>query len=236
MATVPTKKDTPQVVTGEVTPEQRESTATALAAGFTVLAGGLGIFGGLTGTVARMVRNQPELTAAAIACVLVAVTLAIASRLKASTASTFGPQSARRQWANWLLGAGLLFFIIGMACAIAAAVSTITLDDRPSVNGKVTVVEDLTTVTGTAKMGGLDADQPVYIRVFNGETQLYSAIAGANQDGLVEHEFAVAFNSTSADEAVTVIVSRFFSVVRCPDQEDKGKRWELTGCAVIQLP
>ena len=109
---------------------------------------------------------------------------------------------------------------------------TISRDDRPAVSAKLTVADTVATVSGTAKVGGMDADQPLYVQVFDGRKRIYYAIAGADQDGLVEHEFSVVLEKVGDD--VVVIASRDASVVRCPTPDDTDKKWKQTGCATLK--
>jgi hypothetical protein len=185
------------------TPEDKtaDTAATALATGLTLLAAGLGVFGGLTGSVARMARNHQSLTAIAVALVLAAVVLALASRLVRST-TTWPKTKPNRPGSvrvyRLLLWVSLGCFVLGLGLAMVTLNDSIGTADRPSI--ATTATRDAAgnvTVAGTAKASGLKATDEVYVYMFafsskdsTGE-QVYYSLVGPDSDGQVGHAFSV---------------------------------------------
>lgn len=191
----------------ELTPEDdtADAAATALATGLTLLTAGLGVFGGLTGSVARMARNHETRTGLAVSLVLLSVVLALASRLLRSTTKLATARAYRV--ALW---AALGCFVVGVGLALLTLNTSLAEDDRPSVTAAVARDDaGSVTLTGTAKAGGLEATDHVLVRVQTlvGETpraEVYSALVGPDQDGVVTHDFTVLLAPDVEAAVVTV--------------------------------
>lgn len=226
-----------------------DAAATALATGLTLLTAGLGVFGGLTGAVARMARNYQGQTAWAVSLVLASVVLALASRLVRST-TMLGPARVYRA----LLWAALLCFVGGVGLAMWTLNDSLGDADRPSIATQTTRNDSGTvTIAGTARAGGLEADEQVYVYLValsnNGSSseQVYYSLVGPNQDGLVDHAFSVMLDP--GVDAVVVTVGREGLDKACTPPEppvnesaDPSLRPEaaeppneLTACALVSI-
>jgi hypothetical protein len=198
--------------------EGRVAVAAALAAGMTVLVAALGLFGGLTGSVARMARNDPWWTGFAVVAVIVSVALAIAARLVAPsdglkrTPVPKVQETRRPYWSTTMLWVSAFLLAVGLIVAVVKLTATIGKDDRPSVSAQST--RDATTgvasLSGTAKAGGLAADDAIRVVVVayaEGETdegtQLYYAVVGPNPDGMVDNTFTVILPTGARSVVIT---------------------------------
>ena len=197
--------------------DRRIAVSGTLATGVTVLVSALGLFGGLTGTMARLARNFPVWTGIAVGLVVLSVALAIAARLVApgkgkKKAPCPVPESRQPYWSTALLWLSGFAFLVGMGIAIVVVTMTIGKDDLPSVSAQSTrdATSGVVSIAGTAKAGGLAAEDAVRVSVVafpEGETklgtQLYYAVVGPSPDGVVDHAFTVIVPR----EAVSVVVS-----------------------------
>jgi hypothetical protein len=191
----------------------REATATALAGGIVVLTGALGVFGGLTGSAARLVRNYQWQAAVGIGCVLFAVVLALASRLLTRDDATIRgmPWVPMRgmHWSPTLLWMALVLFFVGTVSSVVYLDKSMGDDDRPNVTAQTTRdAAGNTTVSGTARATGLSNHDQIFV-IVTGQTdkdtrRLYYSLVGANQDGVVEHAFSVILPSNVASVLITV--------------------------------
>lgn len=192
--------------------EGRVAVATTLATGVTVLVATLGVFGGLTGAVARMARNYPVLTGIALAAVIVSVALGVSARLigpKGDHPVTFLPRTPHRTTALLALST----FLLAAGLILSAVLMTLTIgkDDRPSVTAQSTRSDTgISSLAGTAKAGGLAADDAIRVVVVSfaeGQTetgtQLYYAVVGPNPDGVVEHSFTVILPQDARSVVIT---------------------------------
>lgn len=186
--------------------EARIAVATTLATGVTVLVAALGLFGGLTGAVARMARNYPQEAGLAIGAVILSVALAIVARLVAPGKGDKKPPGLlvkperRPYWSTALLWVSAFLFTAGVILAVILLTATIDKDDRPSVSAQSTrdSATGAVSLAGTAKAGGLAAEDALRVVVVSFEegqttegTQLYYAVVGPNPDGVVDHAFTV---------------------------------------------
>ena len=198
--------------------EGRVAVATTLATGITVLVATVGLFGGLTGAVARLVRNYPVEAGGAIVAVIVSVALAVVARLVAAgvgdkkAPGILVAQERRPYWSTAILWLSVLLLAVGLTALVALLVATIGKDDRPSVSGQSTrdATSGVASVAGTAKAGGLAAEDAIRIVVISfaaGQTeegtQLYYAVVGPNPDGVVDHSFTVML----PDDARSVVIT-----------------------------
>lgn len=196
----------------------RVAAATSLAGGLTVLAGAMGLFGGLTGGIARLARNYPVWAGVAIGLVTFSVVLALMARLVAAgtgdgkvSVPTL-EKGAGAYVSTVMLWVSAVLLGLGLLVAAVFLILTIDRDDRPSVSAQNT--RDGTTgvasVAGTAKAGGLAADDAIRVVVISYEegeteegTQLYYAVIGPNSDGVVDHSFTVILPTDARSVVVT---------------------------------
>lgn len=258
--------------------ERRGSVITALAAGVTVLSGALGLFGGLTGAVARMGRNYPGESAWAIGFVVTAVVLAIGARLfapDATSANAAEASTARRvrtaaaaasaapgapaetgkpgDPAKVMLVLSLIFLAVGVIWSVTLMATILDADDRPSVTATPTRDDEgVITLAGTARAGGLSAQEQVYVLAvaYDADThqgvQIYYALAGPDADGKVEHPFSLILDPNV--ERVSVSVDRSSQPRICYPEQPNPVEPESTatpslpivrpgvGCAAISIP
>lgn len=246
--------------------EGRISAATTLATGVTVLAAALGLFGGLTGAVARMARNYPSWSTIAILLVVASVALAIAARLAAPgngqrKALILLAEHRKPYWSTALLWISSVCFAGGIGLAVVLLALTIDKDDRPSVTAVTT--RDATTgvvaLAGTAKASGLaaeDAIRVVAVAFPKGETeqgtQVYYAVVGPNADGVIDHSFTVILPEGARSVVITAgndakdtsgapkACKPSSSVDRPVDPTDPVKvsseDGSLTACALVAVP
>lgn len=196
---------------------QRDNVAGTIAGGFVLLTAGLGIFGGLTGSVARMARNEQWLTAAGVGLVLASVLLALWARLIHTDRKMFPKWKAFKNrnfyWNRFLLFVGLIVLVAGALISIMTLNAVLAKDDRPSITAQTTRDgAGNVTVSGTAKAGGLEAQDQVYVAVSDVSAdgihskRIYYSQVGPNQDGLVDHAFSVIVSPKTA--AVIISVGR----------------------------
>ncbi len=214
--------------TAEVQDEaaERQGSATVLAGGVTVIAAVFTLFGGLTGAVARMVRNHMILTPLFLGLTVLSVALAIMGRL-----ALHSIKQDRGLRANTLaLWTSAIFFTIGSIASVILMTISIGENDRPSVTAKLTQdAEGVVTVSGTAEVGGLNADEEVYIGIKTGDLRRYYATVGANQDGAVSHEFSVVLGKNVTEVVVTA--SRTKGGGQCSDDENGDGD---TACVILE--
>jgi len=186
-----------------------DATASALAGGLTLLTAGLGLFGGLSGAIARMARNHELATAIAVGLVLGSVVLALASRLVNAQSRLFSGRGPSTYLT--LLWLALAAFVCGLALAMFQLNSTLGEDDRPSV--AATTSRDSSgalMVGGTASAGGLESTDRIYVSLVaqnegaQKSEQIYYALVGPNQEGIVDHKFSVVLESAAESVVVTV--------------------------------
>lgn len=202
--------------------ESRIAVATSLATGIAVLVASLGVFGGLTGAVARLARNFPLSTGVAVASVIVSVLLAVTARLVATgsgdtrTSAVLvlgirrGDHRPYVSTAMLWVSAALLAF--GLVLAVVQLTRTIDKDDRPSVSAQITRDADtgVASISGTAKAGGLaaaDAIRVALVSYAEGDdegSQTYYAVVGPSPDGVVDHAFTVVLPSDVRSVVITV--------------------------------
>jgi len=241
--------------------ERRGSVITALATGVTVLSGALGLFGGLTGAVARMGRNYPGESAWAIGFVVVAVVLAIGARLfapDATSSDATAASTARRDRATAAAAPGappalenpkdpakvmlvlsLIFLAVGVIWSVTLMATILDADDRPNVTATPTRDDaGIVTLAGTARAGGLSAQEQVYVLAvaYDADThrgvQVYYALAGPDADGKVEHPFSIILDPNV--ERVSVSVDRTSQPRICYPEQPKPVEPDST--AIPELP
>jgi hypothetical protein len=193
--------------------EARVAVATTLATGVTVLVAALGVFGGLTGAVARMARNYPLWTAVALSAVILSVVLAIVARLAAPKSAQTTRVPGQPYWSTWLLGLSSVLFAGGLLLSVLLMAWTIGKDDRPSLTAQSTrdATSKIASLSGSAKAGGLaaeDAIRVVAVALPAGATetgtQVYYAVIGPTPDGVVDHSFTVMLPDDARSVVITV--------------------------------
>lgn len=181
---------------GNGNPEATKDVATALAGGVTILAAIFAAFGELTGTVARLARNYPVLTAVAVILVVLAVGCALAARLSANSK---------------FLWIGIPMLMAGIIIAVILTPIVFAKDDRPSITAKaIRDDEDRIFIEGTAHASGLRADDRMFVRVTMStvadpfDRLAYYAIVGPDGDGVMTHEFSMPAVTNALSVIVTV--------------------------------
>src|SRR5687768_10721998 len=124
---IPAVRSAEQV--GETEAKERSEVATWLATGVTVLRWALALFGGLTGAVARMVRNNAADAKTVVIMVIVAVGLALLARLVSSSADP-----RRVGLSSFMFVVSLIVLIWGLVWSVSLMVNAIDTDDRPSIS------------------------------------------------------------------------------------------------------
>lgn len=198
----------PSTQVEDVENKNADSTASALAGGLTLLSAGLGVFGGLSGAVARMARNHQEATGTAVVLVLGSVVLALASRLVSAKVKVLVTRGPRLYLL--LLWLALAAFVSGVALAMMQLNASLGADDRPSVSATTTRDSaGVFSVTGKAQAGGLAAADRIYVSLvaFNQNQkqreQIYYALVGPNQEGLVDHTFSVVLTPSTKSVVIS---------------------------------
>ncbi len=141
---------------------------TAIAAGIALISGIAAIFGGFTGGVARLARNDATLVPAAVILSLLAVGLAMLAaeiqKRKAANASADSPPLPGPNYYACLAASFFCFTMAGFVVATGLSQS-LARNDRPRINAKWTVTGTQTNLTGTVSASGLKADDKVFVTV-----------------------------------------------------------------------
>lgn len=166
-----------------------------------VLTASLGAIGGLTGGIARMFRNNPDLA-------LLTLSLAIAAILAALLAQ-FWHRNTRRS--SILVAAAILLFVGSVALGSYLAVDTARVTDRPSLTARLTQTPTAGwAIEGTAGASGLAAGGSLQLFIYaipeNAEkrSKLLFVTAGPNAEGVASQTFSVPLPTDMSYRSIVV--------------------------------
>jgi hypothetical protein len=171
------------------TDSSRDKLVEYLPTALTAVTTALAAIGGLTGGIARMLRNNPALS-------LITLLAAVAAILAALLAQYW---RGRPRVFRTLIIASIALFIGAVALGCWLAVDTVGERDRPGLTAKLTQNDaGAWSIEGTAAASGLAARDSLQVFIYAippNETQprpkLYFVTAGPNADGTASQTFSV---------------------------------------------
>ena len=158
-----------------------------LPTGLTVLTTGLATIGGLTGGIARMLRNNPGLslvTLLAASCAILAALLAQVWRRDLRTS-------------RLLVVVSILLFVASVSLGSWLAVDTASARDRPSLSAKLSTTADGEwAIEGAAAASGLAARDSLQLFIYAipessaPRSKLFFVTAGPNAEGVASQNLS----------------------------------------------
>lgn len=167
-----------------------EKVVAMLPAGLAALTTALAAVGGLTGGIARMFRNNPDLAIGVLLLMVGAVLVALVAQFIVGWHAS---------GARALVALGILCFVTSLAGGMWMAVDTAKETDRPNLSAELTKTSDgRWTIKGTASASGLRASGSLQVYLYGypasdsgARTKLASASAGPNAEGIATQAFNV---------------------------------------------
>jgi hypothetical protein len=167
--------------------------ATYLAGGLVAVTTLLTTLGGLTGGLARMIRNNQHDAKAVFLVAFAAVVLALVAQV-----------ASKANGMVWLklavLAVSTILFSVSTIWGIGLAVDNSTIEDRPSLSAQLVSTDaGLWAIKGSASTSGLRADERMQVLVYAyseedgvfAPARLFYAAAGPNADGVATETFEV---------------------------------------------
>jgi hypothetical protein len=177
--------------------------------GLALLITALGAFAGLTGGVARMLRNQPVASPFAIGLVVVAIFLALASKV---------------MWTRWLLLAAALATTVGIVWALTLMVNTTSGTDLPQAAAKFSEIKTGgLLLSGTVSATSMKSNAPLQVVVYEqpeagAVRRLYFGATGADQEGSAKQSFEIIIPFVPDGVAAYVVSASISETPRTCDQ------------------
>jgi len=217
-----------------ITPPDPSAAATKwLASGLTVITGSAAVFGASTGSLGRVIRDDPNFARGWLAIALVAVGLGIIV------------PAVVEKVPNMLILIGAAFLLLSVYQLGTRMATDQSRSQRPQVDGALSTTKDELKVTGKVKANGLRSTDYMLIQVDQHTTKtkqtvtLYSAFVGPNGDGHVNAPIGIAAGRDAFDRIVIsgqVVGKVDETKLDQPPVELCDTSLKYRGCAVMSVP